>query len=346
MATDEDLALRRITELPLKASIASKLARRAILSIGELTALCDREVLSIDGIGYKSLEEIQKALAHFGLELAEDEYGSLMCARHNKKRNDTRIRSYFLCEDCGVKFETQALHNAHPIFRIKIDEGEFFCSNCNEKKVLSLYQWYICDVCDRVLRSIGRGLEADRGIIKWWNNAKNHVEYPLVLRETDPPQLEPINGGGDGDDLDFKWMTDDSSLFGAEIKTGRNHLSGGNIGSGMSRFQLDVSDIESILSSMEKRDPFIPAYLFHCQVVDIPQPPTTKFDCVGIWWTSVLDLINSIEEIKQRPRENRPAAYINTTVFNQIDSFVDEMNRRGYLNCPSPAVLREKLTAF
>jgi hypothetical protein len=125
------------------------------------------------------------------------------------------------------------------------------------------------------------------------------------------------------------------------VKTGRNHLQGGNIGAGMSQFQLDVSDIEAILNGMEQVDFFVPAYVFHCQVVDIPTPPTTKFACVGIWWTFINGSVNNIEEIRQRPRENRPAAYISTDVFKEIASFADEVKTRGYLNCSFPSTLRE-----
>jgi len=144
--------------------------------------------------------------------------------------------------------------------------------------------------------------------------------------------------------LDFTATTEDNiPLFGAELKTGRNHLQGSNIGAEMTRFQLDVSDIESILNDMEQNNHYIPAYLFHCQVVDVPKPPTTKFECVGIWWVSIKDLIDNIEEIKQRPRENRPAAYIKTKAFEGISSFIDEVKSKGYLDCPSPSDLRKEL---
>lgn len=106
------------------------------------------------------------------------------------------------------------------------------------------------------------------------------------------------------------WSDLSRSLLSVRVKTGRNHLRGGNIGAGMSRFQLDVSDTQSILEAMERDNSFVPAYVFHCQVVDIPEPPTTRFCCVGIWWVSITSLIDNIEDIRQRPRENRPAAYI------------------------------------
>lgn len=345
MQAKKEIGLAKIEELNLSASVTEKLADKSIINVEQLTALCEREVLSVKGIGAKSLENIKTALNRFGLTLAEDPYESLVCGRHNVRRNDTRIRSYFLCESCAKNFEEQALNNSKPIFKIAIGGGLHYCSHCNEEKELALYQWYVCDVCDRVLKSIGRGLEADRGFIRWWNSARGQVRLPLEMMETDKPRLSPVNGDENDDDFDFKWTYKRSILFGAEIKTGRNHLCGGNVGSGMSQFQLDVSDIEAVLASMEKREPFIPAYVFHTQVVDVPKPPTTRFECVGIWWVSISDLIDNIEQIKRRPRENRPAAYINTDAFEKIESFSEEIGTEGYRTCPEPSALRESLNS-
>lgn len=134
------------------------------------------------------------------------------------------------------------------------------CSHCNEIRKLNLYQWYLCDICARVLRSIRRGIEANRGVSDWWEKQRAQEPSLPELVETDPPTLRTIANQNNVSNLDFTAITADNTiLFGVEVKTGRNHLKGGSIGAGMSRFQLDVSDIESILDDMEQADSFIPA---------------------------------------------------------------------------------------
>lgn len=337
---------RKVVEISISSSIANKLDKASVETVDDLVALCEREILSIKGIGTKSLKEILEALDSLKLKLADDPFGKLVCSRHNKKRSDTRIRSYFLCKQCSVQFQTQALNQASPIFVLKVVDDHFHCSHCNEIKQLGLYQWYVCDVCDRVLRSIGRGIASNKGVAEWWKSRRKNETFLPKLIETDPPMLRTITNARPKANLDFTAITEDNiPLFGAELKTGRNHLQGGNIGAGMTRFQLDVSDIESVLNDMEQNNHYIPAYLFHCQVVDIPKPPTVKFECVGIWWVSITNLIDNIEEIKQRPRENRPAAYIKTRAFERISSFIDEVKSKGYLDCPPPSDLRKELNS-
>lgn len=333
-----------IKTLQISPSKVSKLERASIYTIDDLVTLCKREILSIDGIGPKTFDEIVKALDSLGLKLAVDQYKKLICARHNKERNDARLRSFILCEDCSAQFKTQALNNIQPVFVMKMEGGPYRCSHCNELLKVNLYQWYICDICDRVLRSIGRGIAANKGVIAWWeSNRENDTSLPRII-ETDPPTLRARTGVHAKPKLDFEWINENNiTIFGVEAKTGRNHLKGGNIGARMSKFQLDVSDIDSILDAMERDNSFIPTYVFHCQVVDVPEPPTTRYSLVGIWWSLVNILINYIQEIKQRPRENRPAAYINTKAFNEINYFIDEIKSKGYEACPDPSYLKKEL---
>lgn len=335
---------RSITTLVISNSTTKKLRKASVRTVGELVELCEREILAIKGIGPSTLDEIKEALDSKGMTLAYDPYEKQICARHNKKRNDARLRSYFLCKDCGIRFQTRALNKKHPVFYMELAKGPYRCSHCNEIKEIALYQWFVCDICDRVLRSIGRGITSNKGVIDWWSSQKILDSSLPEIIETDPPDLKSIANNDEEPKLDFEWKdSNDVVLFGAEVKTGRNHLQGGTIGSGMSQFQLDVSDIESILDAMERDGSFVPAFVLHCQVVDVPEPPTQKFDCVGIWWTSIDNLIDHIQEIKQRPRENRPAAYISTNAFNNIDSLIDEVKSEGYINCSDPSHLRSEL---
>ncbi|RLI55422.1 MAG: hypothetical protein DRO87_09060 [Candidatus Thorarchaeota archaeon] len=336
-----------VGELPLHKSLISKLSRCGIETVADLTRCCERELLAMKGLGKVSVGSIVKALDTVGLQLAEDRYGKKICARHNRERGDTRIRTYFLCENCSKSFEEQALNNARPIYETVLEGGPFFCAHCNEKKQLKMYQWYVCDVCDRVLRSIGRGLEADRGVLSWWEDRKRENPSLPEIEETDQPRLLPVESSeekaGKESKFDFEWRDDGNILFGVEIKTGRNRMEGGSVGSKMTQFQLDVTDIENTISAMSDDGVFTPAYLYHCQVVDIPSPPTAKYECVHIWWTSMDDLIRSIKDIRERPRETRPAAYIDTTAFKPIDEFVDEIESQGYKKCSRPSELKKAL---
>ena len=337
---------KTLSDIGLSKSIISKLKGASILSVDDLVELCERELQVIKGIGPKSVEDIKSRLSMAGISLAEDPYPRLSCARHDKERNDARLRGYYLCSSCMEEYQTGAFNDTPPIFQISLPSNSFFCTHCNEKKQVDIYQWIVCDVCDRVVRSIGRSRAASMGVQGWWTALKSqHPQLPKII-ESDPPVQRSIHVENTESKLDFEWIASNGSiLFGAEVKTGRNHLLGGSVGSSMTQFQLDVTDIEDVLDAMEIRQPFIPAYLFHCQVIDLPRPPTTKYECVGIWWAKIDQLISGIERIKQRPRENRPAAYINKTVFNEILSFQKEIDSRGYLSCPKPSYLRSMLEA-
>lgn len=323
---------KKLAELQISSSTVKKLSQASVGTVQDLVALSEREVQAIQGIGAKSLLEIQAALNSLGLELAEDPYGKLLFARHGKKRTDTRLRSYFLCEQCGNGFRTLALNNTAPAFMMRMTDGPFYCSHCNKTKTLYLHQWLVCDICDRVLRSIGRGIEANKSVLEWWEKQRaNDLSLPRLV-ETDPPNLRPFGDRGNASSLDLTAKIGAvTTPFGVELKTEEIIFRGGNIGSGMTQFQLDVNDIQSVLEDIQNADSFIPAYVFHCQVVDVPKPPTTKFECVGIWWVSIKDLIGNIVEIRQRFRENRPAAYIATFVFKQITSFIDEVRSKVIL---------------
>jgi len=338
-----DGVTKRIDDLELSNRIKSRLKEASVKIIQDLTSLTEREVRAIKGIGEKSIEEIRSVLSDFGRNFKYDRYGKRTCARHNRKRTDARLRGYFLCEECAKDFQTLALHDKEPELKLNFGDNSYYCSHCNKKRQISLYQWYVCDICDRVLRSIGRGLAASKGVFNWWEKeGKNRFNW-LEIEERDQPILRSIHSDSDEENLDFVWKHNNDVAFGAEIKTGRNHLKGGTIGGGMSQFQLDISDIQAILLAMKTNGDYIPSYLFHCQVVDVPEPPTTVYECVGIWWTSIDTLIEDISDVRQRPRENRPAAYIERYTFEIIDTFPEEIESVGYADCPPPSDLEEVL---
>jgi hypothetical protein len=333
-----------LEKLDLPNHILNKLHNHGLSTINDIVVHCEREILTIEGIGQKSLNVIKGLLSEHGFSIAEDLYSPNICARHNLPRNDASLKTFYLCEQCAKDFQDLALDNKEPAFKQRIAGGPYYCTNCNEKRELSIYQWLLCDVCERVLRSLGRGVAASKGVLKWWERERNIDSSLPIISDTDPPVPRARAELTTNPQLDFMWYnTNGEILFGAEVKTGRNHLRGGSIRSRMTEFQLDVSDIQTVIKAMKTSDGFTPAYLFHCQVVDVAKPPTMKFVCVGIWWTSIKDLINSINEIKKRPRENRPAAYIDTRCFKIIASFVEEVATEGYRSCSRPHSLQKQL---
>jgi len=56
MSVNIEIGLKKISELRLPAFITSKLAKQSILTVNDLTALCDREILSISGIGEREVK--------------------------------------------------------------------------------------------------------------------------------------------------------------------------------------------------------------------------------------------------------------------------------------------------
>lgn len=95
----------------------------------------------------------------------------------------------------------------------------------------------------------------------------------------------------------------------------------------MGQFQLDHSDCDAIMDVVRREE--LPVYLAHAQVVDRVLPPTTYYVAVGIWWTDLFSMSENYNESRSRPRENRPAAYFNTTMFNDTQAFIDHLNNNG-----------------
>ena len=74
--------------------------------------------------------------------------------------------------------------------------------------------------------------------------------------------------------IDFAIYNGEEKIAGIELKTGRSHLGGrAPVGSNMATFQLDHGDCDDITAVAE--DEGILVYLFHAQVIDRANPPTT-----------------------------------------------------------------------
>jgi hypothetical protein len=111
----------------------------------------------------------------------------------------------------------------------------------------------------------------------------------MMLTETDPPEVRPRGQRSDpgrkvlADFTGFRRDQHETALFGFELKTGRKAVSASGIGAPMSRFQLDTTDCDDIMTVVARE--VIPVYLIHVQVLGRAFPPTERFHGVGIWWT-------------------------------------------------------------
>ena len=242
-----------------------------------------------------------------------------VCVRHLKSRKDTKLRHFFLCSQCAKQWVEEAFDGNDPLSALEAIKG--YCLHCNREGTVRLYTWFLCDICDRVARSIGRNHVAERSILDFWDN---HVKcsFPhLTISQNDVASLRPrrdTDATGEAP-LDFLVHDERSGelILGIENKTGRSSIKD------MSQFQLDLSDCDSILYHV--RESNIPAYVIHAQVLESWKPPTNGFQVVGLWWTDIYRMAENFKNIRLRRDERRGAAYFGKAAFSPIDTFVSEL---------------------
>lgn len=323
-----------IRTLNFSSRIIRPLHEHGIRTVAELTKYCRRELGGLPGLGPVSLDIIEDALSNRGFSLAYDPYAPYVCARHGQSRGDTALQSLYLCKNCAGEFQNNAFRSIAPEYIGSPVRG--YCLHCNHRfDDVQMRQWYLCGVCNRVVRSIGRSVVADTYLEKWWEQeVQSHFPH-LKLKLTDPPELRSYGSHhtqGIQSAVDFI-CTDtkrDEPLFGIELKTGRGYITGTSIGTRMGRFQLDHSDCDDILAVVERED--IPIYLAHAQVIDRASPPTVYYVAVGLWWTDLFSMRHYYQQSRTRPRENRPAAYFDTNMFNDMPAFAQHLRENGPQN--------------
>ena len=122
--------------------------------------------------------------------------------------------------------------------------------------------------------------------------------------------------------IDFAIYNGEEKIAGIELKTGRSHLGGrAPVGSNMATFQLDHGDCDDITAVAE--DERILVYLFHAQVIDRANPPTTRYEATGLWWIDPFNFSESYQTSRTRPRETKTAAYYSTDQFRPFEEFKD-----------------------
>ncbi|HAU37978.1 MAG TPA: hypothetical protein DCX07_09720 [Phycisphaerales bacterium] len=245
------------------------------------------------------------------------------CVRHARPRKDVKLRHFFLCDACTRQWVQEAFDGNEPC--TYGDPVDGYCLLCNKVTSVRLQTWFLCDICERVARSIGRNHVAEKAIMDFWAEKIRPKCPHLAIAQNDVSSLRPRRSddvSGEGP-LDFL-VTDEETgqtVFGIENKTGRSSIKD------MSQFQLDVSDCDSILHHVRELN--IPAYIIHAQVLEMWQPPTMGFHAVGLWWSDIYRMTENFVSVKMRRMENRGAAYFKRAAFAPISTFGDELYDEG-----------------
>jgi len=227
----------------------------------------------------------------------------------------------FLCDDCKDLFERELFSGIEPNFTYTSVTG--YCSYCGLSKEIKERFWYLCGICERIVKSYAAERAATSFILDWWNETSKIDEHikKIEMKRTDPVRLmsfeehEKWRKSEHESNPDFTGIEieADHKLFAVEMKTGRSSIKK------MSAFQLDVSDCDDILTFVKSLR--IPSYVFHVQVVEEFKPPTFRKVAISGWWASVYDMEKAFTTTRTRQREQRPAAYFKRTAFKPLSEF-------------------------
>lgn len=248
-----------------------------------------------------------------------------VCVRHLKPRKDVKLRHFFLCSKCTHEWVTDAFSGNAPVASLEVIPG--YCALCNRETNVRLQTWFLCDICDRVARSIGRNHVAEKAILDFWNQHVTQKCPHLAIAQNDVASLRPRRSTDISGEAPLDFLVRDNRsgevVVGIESKTGRSSITD------MSQFQLDLSDCDSILHHVSQEG--IPAYVIHAQVLEVWKPPTNGFYVVGLWWTDIFRLAENFKTVRMRRDEQRGAAYFKKTAFSAIDTFSEELYEGGEL---------------
>jgi len=241
-----------------------------------------------------------------------------ICVRHNNERKDSRLTSFFLCDDCFKTLYETAFNRYDPAYVGNYVEG--YCLYCGRLTKVRQYFYFLCEVCERIIHSYGVELVARNYILSWWNNVREKYNISIELRVEDP--VMPMSyeqyikfKSTHEPRPDFIALENGKPIFAIEMKTGRSSVEE------MSSFQLDISDCSHIMQFLSSAQYRIPTFLFHVQVLEEYKPPTVRYIAVNAWWASLFELEKNIVKIGMRPRERRPAVYYRPNIFKPIESF-------------------------
>lgn len=310
--------------------VARVLEQHGITTTDDLTPLNGRELGALRGMGAKSIEAVRLALVENNLELADDPWAPYVCARHGQPGWDVGLADLFLCDGCARMFEEDAFDSQPPEWVGSITGG--YCLNCNfDKPDVRPRQWFLCGICARVVRSIGRSIVAARYLLGEWERVVTAAGIPIALHEIDAPVLRRRSRETIAAKVaraDFVATNErDEPIFSIEMKTGRGYVRDTAVGAKIGTFQLDTSDCDDILAVV--RHDRLPVYLAHVQVIDRAHAPTIRYEAIGSWWTDLFAMRDHFIEARMRPRESRIAAYYRTDMFRDIAELSEHLRSGG-----------------
>jgi hypothetical protein len=242
-----------------------------------------------------------------------------VCVRHGKARADTHTTGLFLCKGCKKLFVRSAFGGDEPDFEYGIIRG--YCSYCGQRKYVRARYWYLCQVCENVVRAYYKERVAREFVLSWWNELRRSDEAAkgIKLRISDPTRVKRYSESNRDKKAripspDLTGFQDGKRIFAIEMKSGKSSPRT------MSQFQLDVNDCNDILSWLKASR--IPAFLFHLQVRDEYDPPTARKVAIAGWYMDVFEMQQNFMTIRKRGKEIRDAAYYNKKGFHPLDNFI------------------------
>jgi len=308
-----------LSEREISNRIVRVLAKHNISTLAELLTYKKRDIGDLPGIGPGALEDLAKLVNKQGLKFAPDPYEGYNCFRHGTPYWDSKNRLFFLCKECFPVFSA-ALNNKKPTYKLPPIKGT--CNQCNRHlENVKPFWWVLCEICDRVANSIGRGVEAQnyvksraitslKLITRFKKISVENIQVPILNKFEENKQKS-----NSSPDLMIK--ENDEILFYIEVKTGQSSIGKTSIGTNMNRFQLDHQDIDDIRSCITRFKK--PVFIFHVQCITRIDGPTNRHEPVDCWWATTSSLSDNYIESKTRPREKKIAAYFDISAFKSMD---------------------------
>jgi hypothetical protein len=254
------------------------------------------------------------------------------CARHTARHTARTVQTIYLCDDCTHRLVKEAFNSRPPVYHGSTIDG--YCGLCNVRRDVTTRQWFVCPICWNVVLAYQKSIAASTAVGEWWAQKVLPRLPHLELLETDPVYLSPFLRSGKTKKqaaatlavLDFRVSdvakTPAVPLFHIEQKTGPGSIEV------MTEFQLDVNDFNDIAGAANHTG--LPAYVVHVQAKQEYAFPTRRTVIGGLWWTDILTLQGHQKRIARRRGEDKDAVYYHPTAFKPIDTFVQELENKGW----------------
>lgn len=254
------------------------------------------------------------------------------CARHEHAQTARNIGFTYLCDACVVRLVSEALNGRPPFYHGETVDG--YCGLCNERKRVTLRQWFACGICWNVVLAYQRAVASPQALRDFWRDHVTPVAPEFEASETGAVKLTPYRAGGKTkrdaagslEDSDFIVTERIAGVaeprFHVELKAGPGSIDT------MREFQLDVNDFNDVIGVAHNTR--LPVYLVHVQLESEYLPPTRRTKYAGMWWTDVLTLGEHQKRIARRRDESKQAVYFHSAAFRPMDTFPDQVTARGF----------------